>query len=100
LAGFYSEFGPALALVDTADDESAIIGPGEEIELRFRAALERPSPRQTRYYVFEAQGWCKDHDLFTRDGETVAPAPRRTEQQMKKSKKLPKKSVLRYRSGN
>jgi hypothetical protein len=25
--------------------------------------------------VLETRGWCKDMDLFTRDGETVDPLP-------------------------
>jgi hypothetical protein len=29
----------------------------------------------TRRYVLEARGWCKDMDLYTRDGDTVEPLP-------------------------
>jgi len=25
--------------------------------------------------VLEARGWCKDMDLYTRDGDTVEPIP-------------------------
>jgi hypothetical protein len=25
--------------------------------------------------VLEARGWCKDMDLYTRDGETIEPLP-------------------------
>jgi hypothetical protein len=25
--------------------------------------------------VLDVRGWCKDMDLFTRDGETVGPIP-------------------------
>ena len=30
---------------------------------------------ETRFYVLEIDGWCKDMDRFTKDGQTVAPMP-------------------------
>ena len=80
LKGFYSEFGSALPLVEHVDDAVAIIGPGEEFHLEFAAepldAMPLPAGYQ-RFFVLELNGWCKDMDLFTRAGETVAPLPRR-----------------------
>jgi hypothetical protein len=53
----------------------AIIGPGEEVLLEF-AAPDAPLPTGwTRRLVLDAKGWCKDMDLYTKDGETVAPLP-------------------------
>jgi hypothetical protein len=64
-------------LVAVRDEAVAVIGPGEEVDLAF-AAPEAPAPgRWTRRYVLETRGWAKDMDLFTRDGETVAPLPTR-----------------------
>ena len=74
-AGFYTEFGPALELVQTADDALAIIGPGEEIHLEFAAPTDGPPKGWTRRLVLEAVGWCKDMDLYTQHGETVEPLP-------------------------
>ena len=28
-----------------------------------------------RVYVLESEGWCKDMDLYTKDGMTVGPLP-------------------------
>jgi tetratricopeptide (TPR) repeat protein len=76
MAGWYTRLGPVTELVARHDDAVAVFGPGEEVELRFRAP-HRPVPEGwTRRYVLEARGWAKDMDLFTRDGETVAPLPR------------------------
>lgn len=73
-AGFYTRFGEATELLTGHDDALAIIGPGDEVQLDFAAPPEPPSGWRRRY-VLEARGWVKDLDLFTRDGETVAPLP-------------------------
>jgi hypothetical protein len=75
-AGFYTEFGPASELVSVADNAVAIFGPGEEIHLEF-AAPPPDAGGRTRRIVLEAVGWCKDMDLYTADGATVAPLPTR-----------------------
>jgi len=75
-AGLYTEFGPAAELLTTADGATAIIGPGEEAHMEFDAATLPPvPPGWTRRFVLETHGWCKDMDLYTRDGATVAPLP-------------------------
>ncbi len=74
-AGWYTAFGPATELVSAADGALAVFGPGEEVHLEFRADLEPLAPGWTRTLVLETRGWCKDMDLFTRDGETVGPLP-------------------------
>ena len=73
--GWYSRLGPVQPLVERDDDAVAIFGPGEDILLEF-AAPEAPLPAGwTRRVVLDAKGWCKDMDLYTQDGETVAPLP-------------------------
>lgn len=74
-AGRYTEFGPAEALLAEPDDAYAIIGPGEEIHLEFADTLAPPAPGWTRRFVLETHGWAKDMDLYTRDGDTLAPLP-------------------------
>ncbi|MEE8458968.1 MAG: hypothetical protein V3S08_03795, partial [Phycisphaerales bacterium] len=70
------EFGPAMDLVMNADGATAIIGPGEETHLEFDAMTLPPiPPGWTRHFVLETSGWCKDMDLYTRDGTTVGPLP-------------------------
>ena len=74
LAGFYTRLGPVEELVTATDDAVAIIGPGEEVHFEFAAAAP-PPPGWSRFYVLETNGWAKDMDLYTRDGETVGPLP-------------------------
>ncbi len=75
MAGFYTELGAAQALVAEVDDALAIIGPGEEIHLEFDAPDSSPPAGWSRTLVFESNGWAKDMDLFTRDGDTLGPLP-------------------------
>ena len=75
--GWYTEFGRVDELVAEKDGAVAIFGPGEEVHLEFAAPPEGPQEGWTRRLVLEARGWCKDMDLYTKDGETVEPLPGR-----------------------
>jgi tetratricopeptide (TPR) repeat protein len=73
--GWYSHFGPVTPLVERDDDAVAIFGPGEDVLLEFTTP-DAPVPAGwTRRVVLDTRGWCKDMDLYTKDGETVAPLP-------------------------
>ncbi len=74
MRGFYTRFGPVEELVAKRDDAVAIIGPGEEVHLEFVSGSPAPEG-WSRFFVLEANGWAKDMDLFTRDGDTVGPLP-------------------------
>lgn len=73
--GWYTAFGDVAPLVSAADDALAIIGPGEEVMVEFTAPTAAPPAGWTRRLVLRARGWCKDMDLYTRDGDSVAPLP-------------------------
>ena len=73
--GWYTREGSVTPLLKDRDDAVAIFGPGEELHLEFAAPEAEPAEGWTRIHVLEAYGWCKDMDLFTRDGETIAPLP-------------------------
>jgi len=73
----YTEFGKVTPLIAATDDAVAIIGPGEELQLDFAPCQQELPIDWTRRYVLELNGWCKDMDLYTRHGDTVAPIPRR-----------------------
>jgi hypothetical protein len=75
MAGYYTRLGPLEELVRQKDDAVAIIGPGEEVQLNFAVPSMAPLPEWSRHYVMELHGWSKDMDLYTKDGETVAPLP-------------------------
>ncbi|MEY5061308.1 MAG: hypothetical protein RIS45_1229 [Planctomycetota bacterium] len=72
--GLYTEFGDVSGLIARTDGAPVVFGPGEEVAIDF--VSPPPAPEGfTRRYVLEVDGWCKDMDLFTRDGETIHPLP-------------------------
>jgi hypothetical protein len=73
--GWYTAFGRVDPLVAAEDAAVAIFGPGEAVSVAFDAPGEAAPEGWTRRLVLEARGWCKDMDLYTRDGETVDPLP-------------------------
>jgi tetratricopeptide (TPR) repeat protein len=75
MAGWYTEMGPVSELIERRDGAVAIFGPGEEIHLQFAAPEAELAPGWQRVYVLESEGWCKDMDLYTKDGATVGPVP-------------------------
>jgi tetratricopeptide (TPR) repeat protein len=75
MPGNYTNLGPAQALVARTDNALAIIGAGEEVHLEFAAELPPLPAGWNRRLVLETNGWAKDMDLFTKDGETLGPLP-------------------------
>ena len=89
--GLYTEFGDVRELLARPDAAPVVFGPGEEVAVDFASpaggarpqdaaapggpASGGPAPGTVRRYLLEVRGWCKDMDLFTRDGETVDPMP-------------------------
>ncbi len=73
--GLYTEFGDVRALCEHTDGALVVFGPGEEVALDFASPSHPIAEGATRRYILEVNGWCKDMDLFTRDGETIAPLP-------------------------
>ena len=73
--GWYTAFGSIEPLVAEDDAAVAIFGPGEEVTVAFEAPRAAAPEGWTRQLVLEARGWCKDMDLYTRDGETIEPLP-------------------------
>jgi len=74
-SGRYTAFGEAMELTATTDSAVAIFGPGEEVHAEFESALPPLPEGWTRRFVLELDGWCKDMDLHTKDGETIDPLP-------------------------
>ncbi len=76
LAGNFTRFGDVLPLMLEADDRYAIMGPGDELALRFDAAGLPPLPEGwTRDFLIYSEGWLKDSDLNTAAGWKVDPLP-------------------------
>ncbi len=74
--GSYTRFGSVGELLDQEDDRFVIMGAGDEIELRFRAA-ELPAlvSGQVRDYLLLVDGWAKENESNTAFGDSVAPLP-------------------------
>jgi len=99
--GFYTRFGDVAALTSATDDAVVVFGPGEEVELRFDVPRTPPPEGWTRRYVLRTTGWCKDMDLFTKDGETIGPLPVRDPAHATSAQReaLHARTLTRYRSG-
>lgn len=102
-SGFYTALGDAKELVDQTDDAVAIIGPGEELHMEFAEPQSPPRDGWSRYYVLQADGWCKDSDSFTKDSRQVEPLPTRgsavSSQEARHRENLHSKYNTRFRSG-
>ncbi|MAT80800.1 MAG: hypothetical protein CMJ29_04030 [Phycisphaerae bacterium] len=75
--GMHSLHGDVFPLIEKTDSALAIFGPGEAVECAFTAV---PPPSGlgaggSFRFVLEIDGWCKDKDLFTQDGDTIEPLP-------------------------
>lgn len=100
-AGMYTVTGNVTELVLETDSAVAIVGSGEEVHLEF-AVPSPPKKGFQRYYALEFQGWAKDMDLYTENGDTVEPLPTRlnvTEDQLKNRDLLHARYNVRYQSG-
>jgi hypothetical protein len=73
--GRYTRFGDVQELVAEADGAVVTIGPGEGVELSYRLPADSGLTAAEIHWILECHGWCKDRDLFTRDGETLDPIP-------------------------
>jgi hypothetical protein len=101
-AGYYTRYGDVMELVSKTDDAVATIGPGEEIHMEFAAPTYEVAADWTRRFVLEARGWCKDTDLFTKDGDTVEPMPHRegsTSESLRARDDLHRRYNTRYQAG-
>ena len=75
-AGRYTRYGDVGELLATVDDRSVVLGPGDEIALRFdAAALPAPPAGWTRTVFLESHGWDKDADRNTAEPQHLEPLP-------------------------
>ncbi len=77
--GRYTRYGDVRELLAAADDRSVILGPGDEISLRFDATALPAAPEGWHRTLFlESHGWDKDADRNTFEAQQVEPLPFRT----------------------
>ena len=76
LKGAYTRYGPVKRLLTEFDDQYVLVGPGDEIALKFDAArLPAVAPGRTRSFVLVSHAYCKDMDLYTATPQTLEPLP-------------------------
>jgi hypothetical protein len=74
--GNYTRYGAVEKLLAEADDRMAILGSGDEVQLRFRAAgLPELPVGWKRDFLLLVDGWAKDADANTAFSQTVLPLP-------------------------
>jgi hypothetical protein len=75
LRGFYTRCGSVKELLAEEDDRFALMAPGDEIALRFDAALPPTPQGWARSYILNSHAYCKDMDLYTATPRTLDPLP-------------------------
>jgi Tfp pilus assembly protein PilF len=76
LRGAYTRYGPVKELLTEFDDRYVLVGPGDEIALKFDARRLPPTaPGMVRSFVLVSHAWCKDMDLYTAAPQTLGPLP-------------------------
>ena len=76
LTGNYTRYGDVLPLLQQADDQYIIADGGDEISIDFDAQRLPQLPKGwKRDFLIYSEGWVKDGDLNTANGQTVAPLP-------------------------
>ncbi len=76
MEGNYTRFGDVAELLREADDRYVIMGPGEEVTLRFPAAAFGPvPPGKSRTFILKTDSYCKDMDPHTAYPNSVGPLP-------------------------
>lgn len=74
--GRYTRYGDVRQLLQNSDDRTVIVGPGDEIALRFEAENLPPLQEGWQRTVFlESEGWGKDADRNTLLAEQSGPLP-------------------------
>lgn len=75
LRGAYTRFGDVKELLESFDDRYVLVGPGEEIALKFDAAKFPVPAGKVRSFILVSHAYCKDMDLYTATPRTVEPLP-------------------------
>lgn len=76
LKGAYTRYGAVEPLLRDFDDQYALLGPGDELALKFDAtALPLPASGTVRSFILVSHAYCKDMDLYTATPTTLEPLP-------------------------
>ena len=76
LRGAYTRYGPVGELLEAFDDQYVLVGPGDEVAVKFDASkLPGPAQGMVRSFVLVSHAYCKDMDIYTATPETLEPLP-------------------------
>jgi Flp pilus assembly protein TadD len=76
LRGAYTRYGPVKELLQEFDDQYVLVGPGDEIAVKFDGSkLPALAPGTKRSFVLVSHAYCKDMDLYTATPQTLEPLP-------------------------
>jgi len=74
--GKYTRYGAVETLLAEPDDRMAVMGSGDEIQIRFNGAALPPVPSGwKRDFLLLVDGWAKDADANTAFSQSVLPLP-------------------------
>jgi hypothetical protein len=75
MRGRFTRYGDVVELLETADDQMAVLGAGDAITVRFAVPDDEPPSGWKRDFLLHCVGYDKDADLNTIYGQTVGPLP-------------------------
>lgn len=76
LRGEYTRYGPVQELLEEFDNAYVLVGPGDEIAVKFDATKLAPiAEGSIRSFVLVSHAYCKDMDLYTATPQTLEPMP-------------------------
>lgn len=75
MEGRLTTYGDVTELIAQTDNRQALLGAGDEMEVRFKATSTELPVGWKRDFILHNVGWDKDADLNTVFGQTVNPLP-------------------------
>ena len=75
MEGRLTSYGDVTELIAQTDNRQALLGAGDEMEVRFKATSTELPVGWKRDFILHNVGWDKDADLNTVFGQTVDPLP-------------------------
>jgi tetratricopeptide (TPR) repeat protein len=75
MEGRLTTYGDVTELIAQTDNRQALLGAGDEMEVRFKAAATELPSGWKRDFILHNVGWDKDADLNTVFGQTIDPLP-------------------------
>lgn len=75
LRGKFTRFGESQSLLEFDDDQLVVMGPGDELIIKFQIPTEPLPEGWVRDFVLHSVGWDKDAAMNTLEGQSSLPLP-------------------------